>query len=262
MRTEFPAQRWKLGRGMVQAQVQSTADGAIVFDASLGIRPGPDWFDPARWNPLGRAAGGRGGVVFVDTPAGTCALRHYHRGGLAARISADRYLWSGAARTRAFREFRLLASLADGGLPVSLPVAARYVRDGLAYRADLLTRRVDADTLATRLAEGRLDAALAQRVGRTIAEFHAFGAWHADLNAHNILADAQDRISLIDFDRGRLRKVQLAWQQANLARLHRSLVKLGAHRVQGFEARFWHPLLAAYHAAMTERALVAPEPRR
>ena len=25
----------------------------------------------------------RGGVAFVDTPAGACVLRHYHRGGLA-----------------------------------------------------------------------------------------------------------------------------------------------------------------------------------
>jgi 3-deoxy-D-manno-octulosonic acid kinase len=244
---------------MAQAQVQSTTDGAIVFDPALGITPCPEWFDPARWTSLGRVASGRGGVVFVDLPVGACALRHYHRGGLAARLSEDAYLWSGAARTRAFREFQLLASLADRGLPVSPPVAARYVRKGLAYRADLLTRRIDADTLATRLAQGRLDAALAQRVGRTIADFHAFGVWHADPNAHNILADAQDHISLIDFDRGRLRKVQVTWQQANLARLHRSLVKLGASRLQGFEARFWHPLLAAYHEAMAARALAAPE---
>jgi 3-deoxy-D-manno-octulosonic acid kinase len=136
------------------------------------------------------------------------------------------------------------------------------VRKGLTYRADLLTRRIDADTLATRLTQGRLDAPLAQRVGRTIADFHAFGVWHADLNAHNILADAQDRISVIDFDRGRRRKVQLAWQQANLARLHRSLLKLGARRLQGFEACFWHPLLAAYHEAMAARALAAPESPR
>lgn len=247
---------------MVQAQVQSTADGAIVFDAALGIMPGPDWFDATRWKPLGRAASGRGSVVFVETPAGACALRHYHRGGLAARLSSDAYLWSGAARTRAFREFRLLARLADDGLPVSLPVAARYVRKGLVYRADLLTRRIDADTLATRLAQGRLDAMLGQRIGRTMAEFHAFGAWHADLNAHNILVDAREHISLIDFDRGRVRKAQLAWQQANLDRLHRSLVKLGARRLQGFEACFWHPLLAAYHEAMAARPPVAQESPR
>ncbi|MBA8888946.1 3-deoxy-D-manno-octulosonic acid kinase [Dokdonella fugitiva] len=244
---------------MIQAQVQSTADGAIVYDAALGTVPTADWFDAAHWGSLGRAAGGRGGVFFVRTPVGACALRHYHRGGLAARVSADAYLWTGASRTRAFREFRLLARLANQQLPVSLPVAARYRRSGLGYRADLLTRRIEGtETLASRLARGDLDALLAQDIGRTIARFHLAGAWHADLNAHNILVGGDDGVSLIDFDRGRMRKPRLAWQQANLARLLRSLLKLGARRLDGFESRFWHPLLAAYHDAMAQRALAAP----
>lgn len=245
---------------MIQAQVHSTHDGAIVYDATLAAVPTLDWFDAARWSPLGRAAGGRGGVVFVETPVGACALRHYHRGGLVARVSSDAYLWTGAARTRAFREFRLLTHLANRGLPVSPPVAACYHRSGLSYRADLLTRRIDAaETLAARLVQGHLDAVLAHRIGRTIARFHVAGAWHPDLNAHNILVDADGGISLIDFDRGRLRKPRLAWQQANLARLLRSLHKLGASRFEGFEATFWHPLLAGYHDAMAQRASAAPE---
>lgn len=261
MRAGPGRKRWQLGRRMIQAQVQSTADGAIVYDPALGAVPTVEWFDAAHWGPLGRAAGGRGGVFFVETPVGACALRHYHRGGLAARVSADVYVWTGAARTRAFREFRLLARLAGQQLPVSLPVAACYRRSGLGYRADLLTRRIEgAETLATRLARGDLDAPLAQRVGRTLARFHRAGAWHADLNAHNILVDADGGVSLIDFDRGRMRKPRLAWQQANLGRLLRSLLKLGARRVEGFESRFWHPLLAAYHDAMAQRVLAAPEP--
>ncbi|HEU4664642.1 MAG TPA: 3-deoxy-D-manno-octulosonic acid kinase [Dokdonella sp.] len=244
---------------MIEVQVQSTADGAIVYDAALGATPTTDWFDAVRWGALGRATGGRGAVSFVETPVGACALRHYRRGGLAARVSADRYLWTGAARTRAFREFRLLARLANQQLPVAQPVAACYRRHGLTYRADLLTRRIEgAETLAARLAQGRLDATLARHVGRTIARFHAAGAWHADLNAHNILVGGDGAISVIDFDRGRLRTPHLAWQQRNLARLLRSLRKLGARRFDGFESRFWHPLLAAYHDAMTPRAGAAP----
>jgi 3-deoxy-D-manno-octulosonic acid kinase len=241
---------------MIEAQVQPTAAGAIVFDRALGRAPDEAWFDPAHWAALGRAdaqAGGRGGVAFVDTPAGPCALRHYRRGGAVARFSADRYLWTGAERTRAFREFRLLAHAAGLGLPVPRPVAARYVRDGLRYRADLLTRRIEAvRTLGRRLAEGSLDAELAQRAGRTIARFHAASIWHADLNANNILADESGRVWLIDFDRGRVRRPQLAWQQANLARLRRSFDKLGARRQPGFDARFWHPLLAAYHETLSQ----------
>ena len=248
---------------MIEAQVQSTATGAIVFDRALGIVPGDAWFDRGHWSALGMAdahSGGRGGVAFVDTPIGTCVLRHYHRGGLAARVSADRYLWTGAVRTRAFREFRLLADLANLGLPVPSPVAARYMRDGLRYRADLLTRRIEgANTLADRLAQDSLGVILAQRVGRTIARLHAANVWHADLNAHNILVDRSDAVWLIDFDRGRVRKPKFAWQQANLARLRRSLDKLGAKRRDAFDAQFWHPLLAAYHEVMSHtRAGTSP----
>ncbi len=236
------------------------ANGAIVFDRALEISPDAVWFDRAHWSALGKLdthSGGRGEVAFVDTPIGACALRHYHRGGLAARVCADRYLWTGAARTRAFREFRLLADLANLGLPVSPPVAARYVRDGLRYRADLLTRRIEnTETLAIRLARASLDPALAQRIGLAIARLHAANVWHADLNAHNILVDDKGVVWLIDFDRGRVRKPKLAWQQANLARLRRSLDKLGAKRQESFDAAFWHPLLAAYHDAMSNSGVV------
>lgn len=243
---------------MVQAQVQSTAKGAIIFDAALGIAPTPAWFDRAHWQQVGGSAAGRGGVVFIETPVGACALRHYHRGGLVARVSADAYLWTGAARTRAFREFRLLAELQQRGLPVSPPVAACYLRDGFTYRADLLTRRVDGETLALLLGQDRLDAALAERVGRTIADFHSAGVWHADLNAHNILVGPDAVVTLIDFDRGRLLKPRFAWQQSNLQRLQRSLHKLGARRQPAFDARFWHPLLAGYHDGMSRRVRSLP----
>jgi len=247
---------------MSDAQVQSTADGAILFDAAAwsGARPSEAWFDPAHWAAQGHAearAGGRGGVAFVETPAGACVLRHYRRGGLAQHVSADRYLWTGARRTRAFREFHLLDQLLGSGLPVPAPVAARYARKGMYYFADLIVRRIPAtETLAERLARGAIDPSLAERVGSTIARFHAAGACHADLNAHNILIGERDIVSLIDFDRGTLRKPMLAWQQSNLARLRRSFDKLGARkRLADFDGRFWHPMLAAYHAKLAlERA--------
>ena len=66
-------------------------------------------------------------------------LRHYRRGGAVARLSGDAYLWTGAGRTRSFAEWRLLRQLRRWDLPVPRPIAARYVRQGLAYRADLIT---------------------------------------------------------------------------------------------------------------------------
>jgi 3-deoxy-D-manno-octulosonic acid kinase len=247
---------------MRQAQVQPVSDGAVLFDADLPMRVDPAWLDADYWKERSfrhETRGGRGAALYVDTPLGACVLRHYRRGGLAARLSTDRYVWAGAARTRSFREFRLLASLQADGLPVPVPVAARYQRRGAVYRADLLTRRIpQAHTLAEVLAARALDAGAADSVGSALARFHRAGVWHADLNAHNVLIDVALRAWLVDFDRGRRRPPALSWQQANITRLRRSFDKLGAARQQAdFDASFWHPMLGAYHRAMAAPAAVA-----
>ena len=238
---------------MTQAQIQSTPDGAILFDAGAAAQAtfAPEFFDAARWqgnNGDDAVSGGRGGARFIDAPFGRCVLRHYRRGGMVARVMGDRYLWTGAERTRGFAEFRLLAALRERDLPVPEPIAARYQRNGAHYRADLITRRIEGvATLAELLARQRADAQVAARVGTAIARFHANGAYHADLNAHNVLLDA-DAVWLIDFERGELRTPSRDWQQANLARLQRSLRKLGAARdgEAAFERALWNPLMIAY----------------
>lgn len=249
-----------LGRAMIQAQVQPTSSGAIIFDAHKIPRVEEAWFEPAHWQATLAAAtpvAGRGTVTFFDASFGACVLRHYHRGGLVAHFNADHYLWTGRSRTRGFREFRLLAQLHAAGLRVPAPLFARYVRTGVRYQADLVTERVaGARTLAEHLSTGDLDAALAARAGRTLAGFHAHGAWHADLNAHNVLTDGAGNVWLLDFDRGQIRKPQMQWQRANLDRLQRSFLKLGARKhMPDFDAKFWHPLLAAYHRALADRHL-------
>ena len=265
---------------MIQAQLQITADGAIVFDPAVAAQAGgsdrarfdqarfdpdwfdPDWFDPdwfeaQHWRAQGRAediGGGRGGAVGIDAPFGRCVLRHYRRGGMVARMLGDRYLWAGAEHTRSFAEFRLLAELHGRGLHVPAPVAAGYRRRGAHYRADLITRRIEAaTTLAELLAQNRCDANVSARVGAAVAEFHAAGAYHADLNAHNVLLTA-DAVWLVDFDRGGLRTPARVWQLANLARLRRSLRKLGAtfDGEATFERGYWGPLMAAYELRFGE----------
>ena len=178
--------------------------------------------------------------------------------GIALGFLSRGPLWLDEAQSVAIAR-QPLDHLAAAGLPVPAPVAARYVRNGMSYRADLIVRRIPGvETLAERLARGALDAALGERVGATLARFHAAGACHADLNAHNILLDARNHVALIDFDRGSLRKPALSWQQSNLARLRRSLVKLGAmRRFDDFDTRFWHPLLGAYHAGIAKPPVVA-----
>jgi 3-deoxy-D-manno-octulosonic acid kinase len=239
---------------MMQEQIREEAGGAVLFDASLAPAVDADWFDSGYWRARGALeaqGGGRGGVAVIDTPAGACVLRHYHRGGLVAKFNRDRYLWTGADNTRSFAEFRLLAHIASLGLPAPQPVAAGYRRRGLSYTADLITRRIDdARTLAQCLADGRLDADLARETGALVARFHRAGIRHADLNAHNVLVTA-GALYLIDFDRGTLRQPAEAWRLANLARLRRSLVKLGAaERIPDFQAAIWGPLVYGYERTM------------
>ena len=239
---------------MIEARLQTDADGAILFDPAAtaqGQRFEPGWFDRAYWQRQGLAdssPGGRGEVSYVRAPFGHCVLRHYHRGGMVARVLGDRYLWTGAERTRSFAEFRLLVELYGRRLPVPKPVAARYRRQGLHYRADLITRCIEnTRTLAAILTAGCCDKAVAGDVGATIARFHAAGVYHADLNAHNILLDGH-AVSVVDFDRGDLRHPARNWQLGNLMRLKRSLLKLGADSEgqADFEHGLWSPLMQAY----------------
>ncbi|MFC4526473.1 3-deoxy-D-manno-octulosonic acid kinase [Dyella halodurans] len=240
----------------MQERIREDSTGAILFDAAVSPQVDADWFVPEAWRERGalrQQAGGRGGVAIIDTPAGECVLRHYRRGGLVASWMGDRYLWTGADRTRSFSEFRLLGLIASLGLPGPQAVACRYQRSGLFYTADLITRRIaHALTLAECLAAGRLDSEMAELVGALVARFHRAGICHADLNAHNVLVTS-DELYLIDFDRGRQRTPAEAWQQANLLRLRRSLVKLGAAAQDqaAFEEQLWKPLVYRYERTLS-----------
>lgn len=239
------------GSDAVVPRIVASGGEAVVFDAAWPGPPTRDWFDPAWWQARGQlqsAGGGRGGVAFLDAPGARCVLRHYRRGGMVTPLLGDRYLWQGRSRTRSFAEFHLLAELHARGLPVPAPVAARCHRRGAWYTADLITRAiVGAQPLSAVVAEGRLDAALAARVGALVARFHAAGVDHADLNAHNILL-ADKALWLIDFDRGELRASGTAWKLGNLARLKRSLLKVGAcdHDVAALDREIWAPLMRGY----------------
>jgi 3-deoxy-D-manno-octulosonic acid kinase len=242
----------------------ATADGAVLADpasvapvalaATLEVM-----FEPEYWRARGElfdVTRGRGAAWFIGAAPRQWALRHYRRGGWVARASVDRYVWTGETRVRAFAEWRLLAALTRLALPVPAPIAARYQRHGLLYRCDLITRRIPgALPLSERLARLPVGEAVWHEVGATVARLHAAGADHADLNAHNILIDDAGAVSVIDFDRGRLRSPGAgaspgSWAARNLTRLLRSLTKIKAELPGGrFGADEWQCFLDGYGRA-------------
>ena len=225
--------------------------GAILFDREALRQAEMSLFAPAHWGERARpvADGGRGGAWFVDAPFGHAVLRQYLRGGMVAKLSRDHYLWRGANRTRSFAEFRLMRALHAQKLPVPRPIAAFYMREGLRYKAAILMERLEGvRSLADRaLIAGR--GAPWEETGRLIARFHRAGLDHADLNAHNILFDANGHGWLIDFDRGVLRIPATRWRERNLKRLLRSLIKLRGERSHEDVEKDYARLRRAYDLA-------------
>jgi len=231
----------------------TTNKSDILYDADYIGQMDDKFFSPSWWEKQGlilRSAPGRGTTIFVRHGDQQLALRHYHRGGMPAKLSRDRYFWLGLERSRPWREWHLLLELYRRGLPVPRPVAARISRDGMSYRGDIITGVVDAEPLANWLVKKRLRSSLLGNIGACLRRFHNEGVYHADLNACNILLDDEGNVTLIDFDRGELREPANGWQRANLQRLKRSLEKFRrAEKQFSFDDEDWKVLLRGYEEA-------------
>lgn len=219
----------------------------IIYDPTLLPAGGLDALGaaPGRARPLGR-----GGVVWIETPAGEVVHRRYRRGGWMAPLG-ERYLYLGAERSRPVREWRLLHALAEEGFPVPRPLAARIVRHGPWYRGELWTRAVAGRPLpeAASLPGGAGEAAAARALGRVLRRFHDAGVDHPDLHVGNVLVRDRGRspedYTVLDFDRGRRRRPG-RWRDRRLARLARSLEKLPLAPTE--RVRWWRALLEGYAA--------------
>lgn len=237
---------WSVGAEVSEASFDG---GRMLYDTLHTSNFSTEFFEPEYWRGHGAIEGsarGRGTTWFVRVGSSSFVLRHYRRGGLAAKISNDRYWWKSDVETRSFAEWHLLYHLHRAGLPVPAPIAARYQRHGSFYRADLITQRIEnSESLAQRLAQGPMSLSQWIAVGRCIRRFHDAGVCHADLNAHNILLTAE-QVYLIDFDRGTLRK-RGWWADTTLVRLYRSLEKITLlDSPESFTDQDWHSLLAGY----------------
>lgn len=234
---------------MSHLQIQRERHQYFISDPQHA-RDLPHWlFDPdaiAERGCLEGSATGRGAASFIRYQDQSLVLRHYWRGGMPARFTPDRFLWQGVKRSRVWREMQLLDTLQRLGLPAPAPVAGRIQRQGLLYRADLITQCIEhTESLAGRL-QANPSTTPWRAVGEVIAAFHAAGVGHADLNVRNILIDAKDKVWLIDWDQGFI-GAEETHQTRSLERLKRSIKKepaLAEHFDSG-----WPQLMAGYTAA-------------
>jgi len=237
---------------------KSYTDRHFLYDGDeLGDDIGAGWFDPSVHRREGTCVGeamGRGTTYIVMLHKQRCVLRHYRRGGMVAALLGDRYYWKGLQQTRAWQEWHLLAKMRDMGLPVPHPLAAQVEHKGRFYRADLLTKKIEnSQSLADILRKKSLPKERWADIGSTIQQFHHFGIYHDDLNAHNIMLNNDGQVYLIDFDKGELREGGDEWKQQNLQRLKRSLDKLKEiHQEFWVSDDNWWSLTRAYEDATTK----------
>ena len=234
--------------------VEKTPTGAILYDRQIIREINEDRFHPSGWlhaEPVSAALGaaGRGRTMFIGNVPRQFVLRHYMRGGLIGKIVRDAYFWVGEDQSRPFAEWRMLAKMADSGLRVPRPAAARYCRRGPLYTADIITVRIPNVVSLSGYIEDRPPPEFWQSLGAAVQDFHGKGVYHADMNAYNLQIDSDGDVWMLDFDRGQLLPPG-PWQQKTLSRLHRSLHKVVSLNPKlHFRQKNWEQFLEGYFDA-------------
>ncbi len=224
----------------------------IWYDSELLSQPVELCFDPRFWKQNNRVTGsaqGRGTTWFVQLDKGEGALRHYRRGGLFGKLVSDSYWFNGWQKTRSYSEYQLLGYLRQNGVNVPNPIAARAVRKGCIYQADILSEKIaNARDLVAVLQQQSLSNEIYQNIGQQIAKLHAAQVNHTDLNIHNILLDAENKVWIIDFDKCYQQSGE-DWKQENLNRLLRSFNKEQQRFGIQWKQDDWQFLLSGYHSS-------------
>ena len=224
----------------------------IIFDDSLISDDIERCFDAQCWQKKGKVTGsatGRGTTWFVQLDSIQGALRHYRRGGLFGKIISDYYFFSGWQKTRSIAEFNLLKVLKELRVNVPRPIAARVIKKGIFYQADLLSEKIpNAQDLVAILQQRQLNESECQAIAVQIKKMHKAQVNHTDLNIHNILLDSDGKAWIIDFDKC-YQQAGDEWKHNNLQRLLRSFNKELNKRQIKWSLEDWAFLAKAYQQA-------------
>jgi 3-deoxy-D-manno-octulosonic acid kinase len=227
------------------------ANHTLLTPANNPLNITQDWFSPDYWqgkDAIIAEKKGRSSTWFFDYANGVGVLRHYWRGGLIGRLLSDQYFYTGLKNTRIYKEYLLLVELEHRGLNVPKPLAAQIAYRGLIYRGDLITQAIpNAESLLDILKIRAVSDDEIISIGKTIADFHQQGVFHADLNINNIMLDNSGKVYIIDFDRGRLVKPMHTCLKGNIQRLNRSFIKeKGRNSRFYWDSAQWQLLINAY----------------
>jgi 3-deoxy-D-manno-octulosonic acid kinase len=146
--------------------------------------------------------GGRNSITVNHIDGlGSIVIKHYRRGGIMRHLINRRYLKLGA--TRCQREFELLNTVRN--LAINAPEPIAFVYSGkLFYRAWLITRQIPQAIALAHLATRQVSCA--QRVMPSVIEQISIlirhKVVHADLHPGNVVVDKEDKVFLVDFDKG------------------------------------------------------------
>jgi 3-deoxy-D-manno-octulosonic acid kinase len=221
-----------VGRRIDSAELVALPDALAWTAGALQASSGLHAFAAAQPGRLPMR--GRGTAYRICAGERNVVVRHYQRGGAAARLLEDRYLRAGA--TRPERELTASVAARERGVPTPRVVAFAVYPSGIFYRADLITEEIpDAADLAAIVFGG--DASQEERSTACRAAAHLIlqaaraGVLHPDANAMNILIEKTDsfpRAHLLDLDGARVLGCAHAdaLQRTMTKRLLRSLHKL------------------------------------
>ena len=213
--------------------------------------------------------GGRGNMIQVPISQqvgeqigapGSLLIRRYRRGGFIRHFLHETYWASWHSPLRPLAELEATQTARQRGIPTGevLGACVEWRSFGF-YRGLLISRTADGfvnwwEWLQTQPPQHERHQA-ATAVAQVVAQLHAAGIDHADLNLTNILIRCASETSthpsvlLIDFDRARVFPHPLPQnrREQNLRRLRRSINKLD-HQRRLFSAGDLDLFLEAYHS--------------
>ena len=173
---------------------------------------------------------GRGKTPEIEFEGRRLFLKHYIRGGFAAKISYDKYFFDSIASTRSVKEYNILNNLFSKELPVPKPAALQVIINKFTYTADLITCKIEnVGTLHDFIMNSKMNSNLWDALESTLEKFYNENVYHSDLNSKNVLIDKNNNFHLVDFDNSYFFYEKKLFLKS-IMRLERSLFKLDNYK--------------------------------